>query len=169
LVERDVKSTFLCTLTGTVVVFGAVAGSSAERSRLVKASVFISGGARSFRHQISVSSKDPSRRVMSVLVGQRPGLAEEPTSLRVPSGWQGRVLPRERGGWLTWAVEVSCLGGASPTEAPGAAETVDRAGCGLRAGERLKFEFCLQYEAGELRTEPIYIEFSDGRTGIASW
>jgi hypothetical protein len=167
-VDDDVRSAPLGAVTGTLLVLAAVAGSGAERSRLVKARVFINGGARSFRHQISVSSKDASRRVMSVLAGQRPGLVDEPTSLKVPGGWQGRILPRDRGGWLTWAVEVSCLGGASATEVPGAAEAVDRAGCGLRAGETLTFEFRLQYEAEEIRTAPIYIEFSDGRTGIAS-
>lgn len=141
-------------LTATAIVLWAVPAIGAERSDLVKARVFITGGVKSFRYQVSLSSKDPSHRVVSVLVGQRPGLREEPTLVSAPNGWQGRVLPRNRGGWVTWAVEVGC---------PEAGE------CGLRAGESLKFEFSLPYEAGELRTEPIYIVFSDGRTGLASW
>jgi hypothetical protein len=51
---------------------------------------------------------------------------------------------------------------------PGGAETVNPKGCGLRAGDSLKFEFYLSYEAENLRQEPIFIAFSDGRTGIAS-
>jgi hypothetical protein len=168
LVEDHLRSACFGGLAGTVLILGVVAATGAERSRLVNARVFISGGVRAFRYQVDVSSKDRSRQVISVLVGQRPGLVEEPTSLKVPTGWQGRVLPRERGGWLTWAVEVTCVGDASPSDVPGAAETVGRAGCGLRAGETLTFEFHLRYEADELRSEPIYIDFSDGRTGVAS-
>jgi hypothetical protein len=163
-----VKCKLLGGLTVVAVLFGGAPGAGAERSPLVKARVFIIGGVRSFRHQVTVTSKDSSRRVMSVLVGHLPGLPAEPTSLRVPNGWQGRVLQRHRRGWVAWAVKVSCLGDAQLPEVPNAVQTGDLTECGLRDGETLNFEFSLRYEAEELQTEPIFIEFSDGRTGIAS-
>jgi hypothetical protein len=162
------KTALLGGLRGSLVLFSPVAGTGAEPSRLVKAEVLITGGVTSFRHQVTVRSKDPARQVVSVLVGELPGLPEKPASLKVPSGWEGRVLERMRPGWVAWAVEVGCLGEKSVSEIPGGAETVNPDGCGLRAGDSVKFEFYLPYAADNLRREPISIAFSDGRTGIAS-
>ena len=162
------KTALLAGLTGSLVLFSPVAGTGAEQSRLVKAEVLITGGVTSFRHQVTVRSKDPARQVVSVLVGELPGLPEKPASLKVPGGWDGRVLERMRPGWVAWAVEVGCLGEKTDSERPGGAETVNPEGCGLRAGDSLQFEFYLSYAADSLRQEPIFIAFSDGRTGSVS-
>jgi hypothetical protein len=162
------KAASLGVITGSLVLLGPEAVPGAEQSRLVKAEVFIAGGLESFRHQVTVRSKDPARQVVSVLVGELPGLPEKPVSLNVPGGWEGRVLERMRPGWVAWALEVVCQGESSDSEAPGGAETATTESCGLHAGRDLKFEFSLSYAADDLRWEPIFISFSDGRTGIAS-
>jgi hypothetical protein len=160
------RTVLLGALAGALSLFCPAAGTGAEHSRLVRAHIFTSGGVRSFRHQVTVRSKDASRQVLAVLVGELPGLPVKPDSLKVPGGWQGRILERPRPGWLAWAVEVSCIGEEPASEMP--AETAEPEGFGLRAGESLTFEFYLPYEAGGLRTEPIFVTFSDGTTGIAS-
>lgn len=142
----------LAALTASLTLLGPAHGTGAEPSRLVKADVFVTGGFRAFRHQVTVKSKDPERRILSVLVGELPGLPERPVSLQVPSAWEGRVLERMRPGWTAWAVEVVCQG----------------EDCGLRAGESLQFEFQLPYAAESLAREPIFLSYTDGRTGIAS-
>lgn len=162
------KASLLGVLTASLVLFSPVAGTGAEQSRFVKAEVFITGGLMSFRHQVTVKSKDPVRQVLSVLVGDLPGLPEKPVSLKVPIGWEGRVLERMRPSWVAWAVEVACLVETSDSETPGGVETGAAESCGLRTGESLKFEFHLSYAADDLKREPIFISFSDGRTGIAS-
>lgn len=162
------KAALLGVITGSLVLLRPEAGTGAEESRLVKAEVFITGGLGSFRHQVTVRSKDPVRQVLSVLVGELPGLPEKPVSLKVPSGWEGRVLERMRPDWVAWGVEVGCQGEKPDSETPGRVETAPPESCGLRAGESLKFEFSLSYAADDLRREPIFISFSDGRTGIAS-
>jgi len=153
-------------LTAAAILVGAAAGSGAELSRLVNARVVAAWAGKAVRYEISVTSKDPSRRVVSVLAGQLPGILEEPKSVTAPNGWHSQVRRREGRAGLRW--EFACIESDSPTAGAVSEQSAQAAECGLRAGETVKFDVILQYRSASLETAPVFIDFSDGRTGIAS-
>ena len=155
-------------LTAAAILVGAAAGSGAELSRLVNARVVAAWAGKAVRYEISVTSKDPSRRVVSVLAGQLPGILEEPKSVTAPNGWHSQVRRREGRAGLRWAVQFACIESDSPTAGAVSEQSAQAAECGLRAGETVKFDVILQYRSASLETAPVFIDFSDGRTGIAS-
>jgi hypothetical protein len=148
------------------LLLAVTSAGAAERTRLVKASVFIFGGGRTVHHEISVANKDSSRNVVSVLVGQFPGLVKEPKSVRAPDGWRSQVLQRAGRDRALWSVRFTCME-SDPAQARPSAVGPDGA-CGLRAGQSAKFALVLPYQSASLETEPVFVDFSDGRTGIAT-
>lgn len=149
----------------------AMTASAAELSRLVKARMVIAGGVSVFRHDLSVSNKDESRRVVSVLLWQSPGLPELPRKLTAPDGWEVRSLPREWPNGVTWAVQFRCIpshDAALGSQASGSPATDEEVPCGIRGGQTLHFYVVLPYPADIPASEPILVDFSDGRIGIAS-
>jgi hypothetical protein len=153
-------------LAALALVLAAAPGGAAERTRLVKARVFIFGGGREVHHELSVASKDTARNVVSVLVGQFPGLVKEPRAVSAPDGWRSQVLQRDGRDGLLWSVRFTCID-PDPAQATPSV-VVPNSGCGLRAGQSVKFALVLPYQSASLETEPVFVDFSDGRTAVAS-
>jgi hypothetical protein len=169
--EVHVKGATVGRMAGIAIAVCAMTASAAELSRLVKARMVVAGGLNFFRHDISVSNRDESRRVVSVLLWQSPGLPELPQRLTAPDGWEVRSLPRERPNGVTWAVQFRCI--PLPDSIPGSREsgsppTDEEVPCGIRGGQTLHFYVVLPYPADIPSTEAILVDFSDGRIGIAS-
>ena len=158
-------------MAGVGIGLWVAMASGAEVSRLVKARVLIGAGFVTFRHEVSVSNRDTSRSVTSVLLWQDEGLWEEPKDLAAPKGWEVRALARERPSGVSWAVEFACRP-APESERPSQvslSDTADEvASCGIRAGQTTKFIVILPYRSESLERQQIFVGFSDGRLGIAS-
>lgn len=80
-------------------------------------------------------------------------------------------MPREVSDGATWAVEFRCR--PAPHSAPASGESPsepsdEEVACGIRTGETMKFFVTLPYPSDSPEQQPILVDFSDGRTGIAS-
>ena len=166
-VEGEVRARLGC-VAGVGLALLATTTSGAEVTRLVKVRVVIGSGFTSFRHEVTVSSKDSSRRVISVLLWQNPSLLEQPISMTAPAGWLGRAIPRERGSGKTWAIQFECQSERAPDPEHDEPAAQPAAQCGIQAGQELKFYVVLPFQSEEVERQPILVGFSDGRIGIAS-
>ncbi len=150
-----------------VVALLPMAVGAAERTSAVKVWVAISGGAQRWRHEITIANKKEHRRVVSVLLWQDVGLPEEPKDLTAPDGWEVRTEERGAVGKHSWAVRFSCKWPAASIDTSRPVDDQE-IGCGLRAGEAIKFQVTLPFPWEDLEKTRILIGFSDGRLGIAS-
>jgi hypothetical protein len=155
-------------LVAALALFSTVAG-AAEVSRQVKARVTVAGDVQRFLHEVAVSNKGDPRRVTSVLLWQNVWLPLEPKGLEAPPGWSVRTLHRDGPGGIGWAVQFDCVPGPPAAGHRAAASKGDAdASCGIGPGESTRFRVFLPYSAESLRSQPIFIGFSDGRLAIAS-
>jgi hypothetical protein len=157
-------------MAGIAIALGMTA-SGAEVSRLVKARLVISGDVRVFRHDISISNKGESRRVVAVVLWQDAGLPVPPKTLSAPKGWEVRSVQQEGDRGSTWTVEFRCISEPSANSGSGGANpppSDDEIRCGIRAGQTVSFQVVLPFPAEIPDTQRILVGFSDGRLGVAS-
>ncbi len=153
-------------LSGLLVLLAVVAG-AAEVSRLVHATVMVSGAASRWRHEVTIANKGERRRVVSVLLGQDSGLPVEPKELSAPSGWSVKTEERFGARGPSWAVQFTCDWSAGRSRGAHVPEDGE-VPCGIKAGESVKFQVTLPYRWEELERQRLLVGFSDGRLGVAS-